>query len=241
LQEHIPMSSREKKSRSAKALWQIQISKLIHRVSGSGCLFRIHRSLLLCAMMMTGFSVIWAQEPATSLDHLNLVLAQGDKITLIDASGNKITGRFNRLLPDGLDLNVNNTVRTFAEREIRQITRNKQDSPLNGFLIGAGVGFGSTLPLNLSLANHNEKGLAVAASAIWGLIGGGIGALVDACVHGEQLIYFRPRDKVTWDIRPLYFDLYHQRNKQGFSVISHGIASDVTSGSAKGVQVSVRF
>ena len=147
------------------------------------------------------------------MDQLKLILEKGDKMTLVDSSGKSTTGRIERMAPDAIDVRVEGTVRTFAEKDIRQITRTKPDSPLNGVLIGAAVGFGATLPINLGVAGRNEKDLAVAASAVWGLIGSGIGAVVDACVHQKQMIYFRPKTNISWSVRPFYSKTTSQLQK----------------------------
>jgi hypothetical protein len=224
-----------------RALLQIHICRLIRLVLAKVQTSDARWFLFPCAAIVLGSTIAWAQEPATSLDQLKLLLGQGDKITLVNSSGNKIIGRVHQLLPDGIDLKVNETVRTFKGDEIRQIIREKPDSPLNGFLIGAGVGFGSTLPLNLGFASHDETGVAVAASAIWGLMGGGIGALVDAFVHGEQMIYFQPRKTVTWSIRPFFSDWPRQPSNSGLAVIPHGLPSSGVPKSSKGIRATVSF
>ncbi len=224
-----------------KALLQIPLCRVIRLVRAKVQTSHARRFLFSCAAIVLGSSMAWAQEPATSLDQLKLLLGQGDKIALVDASGRRIIGRVHQLLPDGIDLKVNKVVRTFKGDEIRQIIRSKPDSPLNGFLIGAGVGFGSTLPLNLGFASHDETGLAVAASAIWGLIGGGIGALVDACVHGEQMIYFQSRKTVTWSIQPFFSDGPRQPSNSGLAAIPNAYPSGLVPKSSKGIRATVGF
>jgi hypothetical protein len=223
-----------------KAWLQLHVSRLIRNTLGSGRLSYIHRLFFLCTVLILGSPKVWAQEPATSIDQLNLILGKGDKVALVDLSGDKIAGRVVRLGPNELDLNVNNTIRTFTENDIRQITRSRPDSPLNGFLIGAGTGFVLTLPLNLAFAGHDEKGVAVAASTIWGLIGGGMGALVDACVHGEQLVYFRPRTTVSWSISPAS-DMPARFAKPAIRAFPSDLSSNAEAKPSKGVLVTVRF
>jgi hypothetical protein len=224
-----------------KAMPQIPVSRLIHAALGNQRLPYVRSFFFLCAAMILGLQGAWAQEPATSLDQLNLVLGKGDKVTLLDLAGDKITGKVSRLGPDGLDLNVGGKNRTFTENQIRQITRDKPDSVLNGFLIGAGTAFGLTLPLNLAITDRHEVGFAVFASTIWGLMGGGIGALVDTFVHGEQLVYFRPRSTVTWSIGPYYSGFSAQSPNAGFHAFPGDSASSMGVKSSKGVLVTVRF
>jgi len=159
---------------------------------------------LVCILLAIWHGKVLAQEPATSLDQLIVILGTGDKVTVFDESGRKTTGRMNRLNSNEFELKVGEKLQIFAQKEIRRITRDQPDSPLNGFLIGAGIGFGATLPVYLAVADSDETGLALAASGIWALAGGGIGALVDACIHQKQVVYVRPRGSVAWSISPVY-------------------------------------
>jgi len=146
----------------------------------------------------------FAQEPATSLDQLKLTLEKGDKVTVVDSSGRSIKGRIENIAPDALDVTAEGKLRSFRVDDLSRITRRKADSVLNGTLIGAGVGFGASLPLFLALAEHDEKGWAVGYAGMWGLIGAGIGAIVDVAVREKQTVYFRPKSRISWDISPIY-------------------------------------
>jgi hypothetical protein len=196
---------------------------------------------IFCALLAMGSAGVLAQEPAASLDQLKLLLEKGDKMTLVDSSGKSTTGRIERMAADAIDVRVEGTIRTFAEKDIRQIDRTKPDSPWNGILIGAAVGFGGTLPLNLAAAGRDEKDLAVAASALWGLIGGGIGAVIDACVHQKQMVYFRPKTNISWSVRPFYSKIPAQLQKSradAFPPVSQRYTGFDTS---KGLALTVRF
>ena len=175
-----------------------------------------------------------AQEPATAFDQLNLIVKEGDKVTVTGPSGDRITGRVNSLASNGLELKTGAGVRSFSDNDIRQITRKKPDSPLNGFLIGFAAGFGATLPVNLGIADDDETGMALAASAIWGLIGGGIGALVDACVQEKQLVYQRPNRSFSWGIRPFY-------SHETWPALSPDSPPFAQPQSAKGLRLTIRF
>jgi len=225
-----------------KQRWpQIHVMRLIHATMGTRGLLHVGRFAVLCVVLALVSAGVWAQEPATSFDQLNLLLEKGDKITLVDPSGNKIAGRISRLAPDGLDLNVSGKAQTFSENNIRQITREKPDSPLNGFLIGAGIGFGATLPINLWIADSDEKGVAVFASALWGLIGGGIGALVDAFIHEKQLVYSRPKSNVSWNISPFYSDSLSNAQTPGARAFRADLPVNKRVKSPNGFRVIIRF
>jgi|WetSurSiteA1Bulk_404760.scaffolds.fasta_scaffold17596_2 hypothetical protein len=199
------------------------------------------RCSIFLGLLILGSGWMLAQEPATSLDQLKILLETGNKVTLVDLSGNSITGRVERIAPDALDLKVKDRVMTFTEKDIRQITQKKQDSVFNGILIGAAVGFGATLPINLGIADESEKGVAVAASALWGLIGGGIGAIVDASVTRKQLVYFRPRSKVSWSIHPFYSNSPSRFQKPEAGAFLPYSQRNMGVDPSKGLAVTVRF
>jgi hypothetical protein len=189
----------------------------------------------------SGCMLARAQEPATSLDQLKLLLEAGNKVTLVDLSGNSSKGRIERIAPDALDLKVKDKVLTFTEKDIRQITQKKQDSVLNGILIGAAVGFGATLPFNLAIADESETGLACALSALWGLIGGGIGALVDVSITQKQMVYFRPRNSVSWSVRPFYSNSPSRFQKTGAGALLPYAQRNLGNDPSKGLAVTVWF
>lgn len=165
-------------------------------------IFYFSGALMILALLASARA--FAQEPATSLDQLKLLLEKGDKITVVDSSGKSIKGRIERIAPDALDVKADGEIRSFTENNLRHITRRKADSALNGTLIGAGVGFGATLPFFLAVAERDEKGIAVAAAGIWGLVGAGIGALIDVAVQEKQMVYFRPKSSASWSLSPIY-------------------------------------
>jgi hypothetical protein len=133
------------------------------------------------------------------------------------------------------------TIVPYSEKNIRQITREKPDSPLIGFLIGVGIGFGATLPINLKIADSHETGLAVAASAIWGLIGGGIGALVDAFIHEKQLVYFHSKSNVSWSISPLCSDSLSNAPTPGARAFRADLPVNNRIKSPNGFRVTIRL
>ncbi len=195
---------------------------------------------LLMILVLLASAGAFAQEPATSLDQLKLLLKQGDRITVVDSSGKTIKGQIERIAPDTLDVRTNGEIRSFTDSNLRQITRRKADSALNGTLIGAGIGFGATLPFFLGLAEHDEKGTAVAAACVWGLIGAGIGALTDVAVQGKQTVYVRPKTSASWSIRPIYGDSAFRIQPTGgpaFQLSQTKYGSDTV----KGLSLTFRF
>jgi hypothetical protein len=194
---------------------------------------------VLCLVFVIGSAGVWAQEPDGSLQQLSnaMALKKGEKIWLVDSSGQTIKGEVDRLSPERLDLMKDGEICSFSDKDIRQISWKKPDSILNGFLIGFGVGFGVTLPFNLAYANNegsDKEGVAVAASALWGLIGGAAGMLVDNSIHGKHTMRFHPQSSFSWRVRPFYGLPSRSRSlPNGFPLA----AGD----SSKGLQVTLQF
>jgi hypothetical protein len=132
-------------------------------------------------------------------------------------------------------------VRTFKEEDIHRITQRKHDPVWNGILIGAAVGFGSTLPVNLAIAERGENDIALAASALWGLIGGGIGALVDASVTQKRLVYFRPRRSISWSIYPCVSGSASRLEASAIGASRRFSPASPGKDPSKGIAIAVRF
>src|SRR5262245_51173774 len=85
-----------------------------------------------------------AQEKATTLDQLRVLVERGDRIRLSDADGREIKGTIEELSASELALRVGDSERRLSESEIRTI-RVRKDDPLadgarKGFACGASFG-----------------------------------------------------------------------------------------------------
>ncbi len=139
-------------------------------------------------------SVALAQAPATSFDELTRWVRIGDRVTVTDVTGHKVTGNIAGLKPETLALAVGEALRDFAQADTATITRREPDTLSNGALIGASVGAGLFL---LALASSGGcdgcGGFVVLAAAFYGGAGAGIGVGIDALVPGRRTVmYQRP-------------------------------------------------
>ena len=114
-------------------------------------------------------SVALAQAPATSFDELTRWVRIGDRVTVTDVTGHKVTGNIAGLKPETLALAVGEALRDFAQADTATITRREPDTLSNGALIGASVGAGLFL---LALASSGGcdgcGGFVVLAAAFYG-------------------------------------------------------------------------
>jgi hypothetical protein len=146
--------------------------------------------VILCA----GAGTAAAQGIAVSYQELRLLVQPGDRVTVIDHSGQKTSGRITELSATSLALMVDGQRRDWAEAELATITQRRGDSLANGALIGLGVGAGfSAVGIAISAADDAyddvSAGEAAAVIAIYAGIGAGIGAGIDALISRHRVIF----------------------------------------------------
>ena len=164
-------------------------------------MFQRARRIILAAMLFAGAlpSPARAQEPATSLADLQQWVRIGDRVTVTDASGHRLTGRIAGLKPDSIalvgDSVVRDIVRDFAQADVFEITRREPDSLRNGALIGLGVGGGLFFLLAVSSGGCGYEsdctGMILLGTAFYAGVGAGIGVGIDALVPGRESVIFR--------------------------------------------------
>jgi hypothetical protein len=133
-----------------------------------------------------------AQEVATTIDQLRVLVRPGDEVTVTDASGNAMKGRISTLSPSSLELIVGGSERTLGESDLRRIRQKRQD-PLsngarNGFLVG-GV-FGALVGF-AAIREVGTLGVGVMPLAIglYGGLGAAAGVGIDAMITSDQVIF----------------------------------------------------
>ena len=131
-----------------------------------------------------------AQDPVRDFSQLNTRLRPGDTVWVTDAQGREVKGRILSLSTDALTLEGGKP-RSFGAPEVSTIQLRRNDSLANGALIGLGVGSGLTLVACLADTEAREAGWCVAAAAVYGGIGAGIGVGIDALIPGKKILAYR--------------------------------------------------
>jgi len=130
-----------------------------------------------------------AQEPATSIDQLRVLVRPGDAITLMDASGREVKGTVEAFSESSLALIVGKSEQTIQQADIRTIRQRKDDSLADGarkgFAIGATMGF----LMGVAALDYFGPGFLVMSTGLYGAVGAGIGAGLDAMVTKDRTIY----------------------------------------------------
>ena len=147
------------------------------------------------AMVVSGVTV--GRDDATvvgSFQELATRVRPGTTVSVIDTTGNEITGEIAEISSSSLALLIDGNRRDMPESSVLRIAR-RGDPLWNGVGIGAGIGAGTTLAVMVaSCASYGCSGDAIAAAFAGSLafgagVGAGIGALVDAVIGGEVLIF----------------------------------------------------
>jgi hypothetical protein len=147
-----------------------------------------------------------AQELAGSFDQLRVLVKPGDTVRVTDGTGEDVRGTITNLTPSSIALRSGGATRTFLETDITAIHQRRNDSLANGakwgFVIGAGLGVLG----GIAIAREYESGGGVSFIPILGLvygsIGAGAGAGIDAMSPSEQAIYARRGAPSKAGVRP---------------------------------------
>jgi hypothetical protein len=130
----------------------------------------------------------------TSANHLRDQVKEGQKVAVTDEQGRELRGRILNLTADSLTLADRGRREAVQYDQIVKIDR--VDDLRNGALIGLGVGLGL---FALEAVASSEAGLTLTPAgylvvgALYGGLGAGAGAGIDALIGGTRNIYQRGR------------------------------------------------
>jgi hypothetical protein len=149
----------------------------------------IGRAAALCLVFLSGAPSSHAQELASSLEQLRVLVRPGDRVRVTDTSGREMKATIDRLSASSISVIVDGSSRTLEEREILKIRQRKDDrlsdGARSGFIAGAAVG----LLAGLSLREYGGNTFVVTAALLYGGIGAGMGVGIDAMVTHDRTIY----------------------------------------------------
>ena len=128
-------------------------------------------------------------KPVAAFQELPLLVNLGDRVTVTDDTGRELQGALVDLTPYALSILADGTRYDLGASGITTIRRRHLDPVSNGVLLGlltgaglAGVGVALT-SFNPDLATYSG------AAALYGGVGAGFGAIVDALNTGSEVIY----------------------------------------------------
>jgi hypothetical protein len=142
--------------------------------------------------------------PGTFKDMQFLVKA-GDRVTIIDAAGAKITGRISELDASTLSIASAAGPHRFTQDDVVVVRQRRADPLKNGAVIGAVIGAGLGLMTELSCRGTDEycgqAGWVTLGSTLWGV---GVGVFTDALLKTPTDVFRHgPGTIGSWSVSPV--------------------------------------
>jgi len=142
-----------------------------------------------------------AQELAGSFNQLRVLVKTGDTVRVTNGAGDEVRGTITDLSSSSLNLKVGGTPRTFLETDITAIHQRRNDSLANGakwgFIVGASLGVLGGIAIAREYESGGGGAFIPILGLVYGSIGAGAGAGIDAMHPSEQVI-FAWRAKASW-------------------------------------------
>ena len=142
-----------------------------------------------------------AQELASDLSQLRVLVKPGDVLTVTDAGGQKVRGRLTRLDDSGIVLALrDNQTRQFDGQVLMTIEKRGGDSLKNGALIGLATGGIVGVLGGVGYANAydgNYAAWALAYGLVYGGLGTAIGTGIDALITGNRVVFAKSRTTIS--------------------------------------------
>jgi hypothetical protein len=161
----------------------------------------------IAAALILATATAEAQELAGTFDQLRVLVKRGDTLTVIDQTGQRVSGKVVSLSNSVLDLTVAGTPRQFLSTDVNTIEKRGADSLRNGALIGFAIGGGIGAAAIAALAGtpDGSVGPFVALGFLmYGGIGAGIGTGFDALIEGRRVIFARSGSAgTTFSVGPI--------------------------------------
>ena len=167
--------------------------------------------LYLAVVLFIVPATLWAQEAFTPLDS---GLRVGETIhALVDAPcptkacpGELVKGKVAKLSDALLVVDDGRNRRELAAPDVRYIERPRDriwNGLLAGFAVGFAVGFGSVMLDSCEPCLVDASSFAAAAGILGGGIGAGVGAITDAMISRQRVVFVRPAtSRVVTSIAP---------------------------------------
>ncbi len=165
------------------------------------------RTSLFGTMVLAGIVVpLHAQNPASTFEELRsgLKLKDKEKIEITDENGQKLKARVSSITSQTLTVTVGKTRRDFDETQVMSIRHRRPDPWWNGMLIGLGTGAAIAVSANLAWCHDSYDcgaGWYVSSAIGTGLMGMGIGSLIDFSIRKHEQVFERKSRTVNNTLR----------------------------------------
>jgi hypothetical protein len=165
---------------------------------------------VVCFLLCAGGTRGEAQEVASSFDELAVLVKPGDKITVVDVTGTETKGRIGKLSHDVLILVTSGRLRQLGDVDVATISRRRDDSLVNGAIIGAVAG--AAYFVTAAMLLHDSDGgdviipTAIAGGVLFAGMGAAAGVGIDALIAGRHVIYQKPVGRARVSVSPIVGD-----------------------------------
>jgi hypothetical protein len=150
------------------------------------------RSGLLGVMFeLMSASAAGAQQVNSSLGELKILGSTNSTVTVTDRNGREFRGTIADASETLLSLRIADAIHGFPVADVRSVHVRKEDSLINGTLIGATVGGGLTSLMLLDNECRDDP-VCYAAVAVYAGLGALSGLGIDALIHRSVLVYTAP-------------------------------------------------
>ena len=163
---------------------------------------------LLFLLLVASAPRVAAQEVASPFERLAVLLQPGDKITVLDVTGKETKGQIGKLSRDALILMTSDGPRQLAEAEVITISQRRDDSVMNGAIIGAVAGTAYFLTAAALLVDSDGGDViiptAIAGGVLFAGLGAAAGAGIDAMISGRHVIYQKSAGQRSVSVAPIF-------------------------------------
>jgi hypothetical protein len=149
---------------------------------------RFRSGFLGLTMAMIGASVTSAQSPVSSIAELNRLGDTKTKVIVIDTAGREFRGRIAHASEAQLSLRIGQEIRSLPAEAVRSVRVRREDSGINGALIGAALSGGLASLMFLDNECRDDP-VCYKATAVYTGIGALAGFGIDALIHGSVVVY----------------------------------------------------
>lgn len=134
-----------------------------------------------------------AQELATTVDQLRVLVKPGDTLIVSDRSGRQMRGQLVKFAGTTIEIAEGQAVHAYRPEEIANIQLRYADSLANGAKIGFGIGAGLGVLASLAIAGELNAAAAVPTIIlVYGAMGAGVGVGIDGLNSSTRIIFSRP-------------------------------------------------
>lgn len=159
---------------------------------------RVPRLLAFLLLAMCQAALAAAQTVPSSFKDMQFLVGTGDRVTVVDTSGARITGRISELDVSTLLITSGSGPHRFTQDDVIVVRQRKADPLENGAVIGAVIGAGMGIMTELSCGG---AGWVTVGSTLWGV---GVGVFTDALLKTPTDVFKNGSGKAgAWSVAPV--------------------------------------